>query len=179
MKRMLASFLTAALVAAGVGAVERPFQFSVLPDLALCPQTEDITGLALSIWGSNQEHALAVGLINGAFGQSGGLAVGFVNYAEKFQGGQAGLLNVASDAMAGGQVGFVNYAANTLAGFQFGLANYAGRLDGFQVGFVNMAPQMGAGLQVGFFNLIVENRQWFSGLPNQLAPAMVFVNWRF
>ena len=181
MKRFAASVLTATLIAAGARTETpaRPFQFSVVPDFAICDQTEDVTGLALNIWGSNQEHALAIGLINGSFGQSGGLAFGFVNYTANFNGGQAGLLNVATDAYNGGQVGFVNYAQNTLSGVQCGLLNYAGRLDGFQVGFVNMAPPMEAGLQVGFLNLIVENRQWFGGLPNELAPAMVFVNWKF
>ena len=49
MKRLIASTLTAVLFAAAASAVERPFQLSLLPNLAVCDQTEDITGLARAL----------------------------------------------------------------------------------------------------------------------------------
>jgi len=33
-------------------------------------------------------------------------------------------------------------------------------------------------LAIGLVNIIPEN-EWFSDLPKELAPAMIFVNWRF
>jgi hypothetical protein len=159
---------------------EMPFQLSLVPSGAICPQTEDVTGLALNLWGSNEQHAFAIGVINGTFGRSGGLCIGGFNYSTgTYQGGQIGLVNIATESYAGGQVALINYACDELTGFQGGLFNYAGRLDGFQFGLINMAPQMVAGLQIGIVNLIVENRQWFAGLPNELAPAMIIFNWKF
>jgi hypothetical protein len=56
--------------------------------------------------------------------------------------------------------------------------NCAGKLTGLQFGFVNYAETAKTGVQIGLVNLISDNR-WFSGLPNELAPGMIFVNWRF
>jgi hypothetical protein len=38
---------------------------------------------------------------------------------------------------------------------------------------------MEKGLQVGLFNVIRNNVYWFGGLPNEVAPMMVLVNWRY
>ena len=79
----------------------------------------------------------------------------------------------------GWQGGFVNYTDGTMKGFQSGTVNYAGRLTGLQLGFVNYAEDADAGVQIGLVNIIRQNTAWFSGLPEELAPAMIFVNWRF
>ena len=42
-----------------------------------------------------------------------------------------------------------------------------------------MAPQADHGLQIGLINLLPENQHWFTGgIANEIAPVMVFVNWR-
>jgi len=41
---------------------------------------------------------------------------------------------------------------------------------------VSLTPDMG--VQIGLVNLIPPN-EWFTGLPNELAPGMIVVNWRF
>jgi hypothetical protein len=58
-----------------------------------------------------------------------------------------------------------------------GMINYAGRLTGLQFGLVNYAATAETGVQIGLVNLIPSNA-WFTELPNQLAPGMIFVNWR-
>ena len=72
----------------------------------------------------------------------------------------------------------VNYTGGTMKGLQTAAVNYAGKLTGLQLGFVNYAETAESGVQVGFVNIIPQN-QWFSGLPDELAPGMVIVNWRF
>jgi hypothetical protein len=62
---------------------------------------------------------------------------------------------------------------------QTGFLNYAGRLRGLQLGLINLADAASSGLQIGLINVINQNTRWFSGLPDELAPAMVFVNWGF
>jgi hypothetical protein len=65
-----------------------------------------------------------------------------------------------------------------MTGFQCGVVNYAGRLTGLQLGVVNYAATAESGIQIGIVNIIPDNL-WFTGLPGELAPGMVFVNWRF
>jgi hypothetical protein len=65
-----------------------------------------------------------------------------------------------------------------MTGFQCGLVNYAGTLNGFQLALVNYADQVDAGVQIGLVNIMPEN-EWFSALPDELAPGMVLVNWHF
>lgn len=177
MKKLPIALACALACACAVTAADRPFQASLTPDWAICEQSDAITGLAINLWGCNEAHAIALGLINGSFGQSGGFSLGAFNYADRYHGVQGGLLNAASD-LDGCEVGFVNYVTDDCKGWQLGFGNYAGRLSGVQVGFVNMAAQTDTGLQVGFVNLIPQNRRWFGGLPNELAPVMVFLNWR-
>jgi hypothetical protein len=66
-----------------------------------------------------------------------------------------------------------------MKGLQTGAVNYAGTLTGLQLGFVNYAEGADAGVQVGVVNIIRQNTRWFTELPEELAPAMIFVNWRF
>ena len=180
MKKILACVIAAAGLVSAASAEDAAFQASLVPNTALRDSTDHITAVSLNIWGLNPQHALAIGLINGSYGQSGGLSIGGVNYAENYTGMQCGFLNVARSDFNGFQAGWVNYTADVCSGFQLAFLNYAGRLTGLQLGLLNMAAQADHGLQIGLVNLLPENRQWFSaGLANELAPVMVIANWRF
>jgi hypothetical protein len=65
-----------------------------------------------------------------------------------------------------------------MKGLQTGVVNYAGKLTGLQLGFVNFADAAETGVQIGVVNLLPRN-QWFAGLPDELAPGMVVINWCF
>ena len=178
-KRFFACIVVAAGLAANMRAEDASFQASLVPDYALRDQTDTITFASFSIWGMNPQHALAIGLINGSYGQSSGLSIGGINYSENYTGVQFGLLNSTYSDFTGWQAGCVNYTADVFSGFQLGFLNYAGRLTGLQLGLFNMAAQADHGLQIGLVNLLPENQHWFSaGLANEVAPVMVLVNWR-
>jgi len=163
-----------------------PVQLSLTPEIALHDRSETIEGAALSIWGENPQSAFALGLVNGSTGDSVGLSVGLLNYAENYTGLQWGLVNYTSGDFAGWQGGFflglvgsvVNYTGGTMKGFQCGVVNYARTLNGFQLSLVNYAETVTSGLQIGIVNIMPEN-EWFSRLPDELAPGMVLVNWHF
>jgi hypothetical protein len=61
---------------------------------------------------------------------------------------------------------------------QTGTVNLTGRLTGLQLGFINYAETVDTGLQIGLINIIPQNR-FLTELPEELSPAMLFVNWRF
>lgn len=184
MKTLLAVFV-GVLGLSSVRASE-PVQLSLTPEFALYDRSERIEGLSLSIWGENPQSALAIGFVNGATGDSTGLSVGLLNYAETYTGLQWGLVNYTTGDFTGWQGGFVlglvgsvvNYTGGTLTGFQCGIVNYAGILNGFQLSFINYAEKVEAGLQIGIVNIMPQN-EWFSKLPDELAPAMILVNWYF
>lgn len=163
-----------------------PIQLSLTPEIALYDRTETINGLTLSIWGENQQKALALGIVNGSYGQSAGLSVGVMNYAENYRGVQGGLFNFTENEFGGWQGGplfglllsVVNYTGGTMQGFQCGVVNYAGSLTGLQLGVVNCAEVADSGVQIGVVNIMPQN-EWFTGLPDELAPGMIIVNWRF
>jgi hypothetical protein len=58
------------------------------------------------------------------------------------------------------------------------VVNYGGNLTGLQLGLINYAATAKTGVQIGLVNLIPKN-EWFSELPDELAPGMVLINWRF
>ena len=184
MKKLLA-VLVGVMGVSSVMASE-PIQLSLTPDVALYGRSERIEGLALSIWGENPQSALAIGFVNGSTGQSVGLSVGLLNYADSYTGLQWGLVNYADQDFTGWQGGFclglvgsvVNYTGGTLTGFQCGVVNYAGDLNGLQLGIVNYAEKAKAGVQIGIVNIMPRN-EWFSKLPDELAPGMIIVNWCF
>jgi hypothetical protein len=162
MKRLLVAFI--GLVSVGEVMASEPIQLSLVPDVAIYKKTERIEGVALSIWGENPQSGLALGFVNGSTGDSSGLSWSYIiNYAENYKGVQW--------AMA-------NYTKGNLTGWQAGAVNYAGKLNGLQLGMVNYAATGDSGVQVGFLNIFPENK-WFSGLPDKLAPGMIFVNWSF
>lgn len=187
MKKFL-TCLTLALVSAGAMAAEtRPFNLSLTPDIAIYSRSTAIKGLTLSVWGENPQDSLALGIVNGAAGESAGLSIGILNCADKYKGLQWGLVNCTSQDISGWQGGFffgvvgsvLNYTGGAMTGVQTGVVNYAGRLNGLQLGVVNYADTAAAGAQIGFVNVISQNTRWFTMLPNELAPVMILVNWRF
>lgn len=172
--------LAAVLISAAAMAGTKPFNLSITPDFAVYDRSETIEGLTLSLWGENPQTSLALGVANGTTGNSAGLSWAFVlNYADNYKGIQWAPINYVKGDFLGWQGGFVNYTDGTMKGFQSGTVNYAGRLTGLQLGFVNYAEDADAGVQIGLVNIIRQNTAWFSGLPEELAPAMIFVNWRF
>jgi hypothetical protein len=179
MKNKLVLSCLAALLAA-TATQAAPVQLAVTPDLSLYGSTETINGLTLQIWGQNPQHALALGIANGSTGNSSGFSLALVlNYAENYKGVQWAPINRVQADMTGWQAGFINYTGGYLQGVQTGFLNYAGRLRGLQLGLINLADAASSGLQIGLINVINQNTRWFSGLPDELAPAMVFVNWGF
>jgi hypothetical protein len=185
MKKILV-LLSLALVAVGASAEPKAFQLSLTPGIAIHDRTEKIEGFTLGIWSENPQAAFALGIVNGSTGDSAGLSVGILNYADSYRGLQWGVVNYTKGDTLGWQGGFclgllgsvVNYTGGTMKGFQCGVVNYAGRLTGLQLGIVNYAAKAETGLQIGVLNLIPENH-WFTELPDELAPGMVLVNWRF
>ena len=174
------------MVMAATGVMAGKVQLSLTPDIAVYDRSETINGLTLSIWGENPQTALAIGLVNGSTGQSAGLSVGILNYADDYSGLQWGLVNYTKHDFAGWQGGFglgllvsvANYTGGTMSGFQCGVVNYAGSLTGLQLGLINYAKIADAGVQIGLINVMPQN-QFLTGLPDELAPGMILVNWRF
>ena len=179
MKKMLL-VLICCLFATGAYAETKPFQLSLVPDVALQSQTTYIKGVSLNIWGENQQTGFALGFVNGSTGDSVGFSWGFLgNYAENYKGLQLGLVNYTSAKMTGAQLGFVNYTADQMTGFQWGFVNGAEKLHGLQLGLVNYAATADGALQVGLVNIMKETKAWFTEFPEEVTPVMVLVNWRF
>jgi len=184
MKRLLLVLMGVASISCVMAS--QPIQLSLTPEIALFDRSERIEGLALSIWGENPQSAFALGFVNGSTGDSVGLSVGLANYAENYKGCQWSFFNYTEGDFTGWQggpffgllVSGVNYTEGSMTGFQCGLVNYAGKLNGLQVGLVNIANTAKSGVQIGLVNIMPEN-EWFSELPDQLAPGMVLVNWHF
>lgn len=176
MKTVMA-VIVGVITMSGVMASE-PVQLSLTPEIAIFDRNERIEGLALSIWGENPQSALAIGFVNGSTGTSSGLSLGLLNYADDYTGFQWSFVNYTTGGFLGWQLAFVNYTDGTMRGLQTGFVNYAGKLTGLQFGFVNFADSAETGLQIGLVNLMPEN-EWFSKLPDELAPGMVLVNWCF
>lgn len=186
MKKLLTT-LAAALVSTGALAGTEPFNLSLTPEIAVYDHTTTINGMTLSIWGENPQNSFALGLVNGTTGRSTGLSLGLMNYANHYQGCQWSLVNYTEQDFSGWQggpffgllVSVVNYTGGNMTGLQTGAVNYAGSLTGLQIGIVNYAEAADSGVQVGLVNIIHQNKHWFSGLPEELAPGMILVNWRF
>ena len=142
------------------------FQLSLTPDIAIHEDTTPINGVTLNIWGQNPQSALALGLINGSSQASSGVSLGLLaNYAEDYSGAHLAW--------------FANYASGRFSGLQCSAFNYAQTLNGVQLGWVNFAETVEKGLQVGLLNVIKNNVYWFGAMPEQVAPMMVLVNWRY
>lgn len=176
-KILLASMVTV-LISSAAMAATHPFNLSLTPEVAVYPRGDTIEGLCLSIWGENQQTALAIGIANGSVGNSAGLSAGWIlNYADAYRGIEWAMINYDKGDFLGWQAGFVDYTGNTMMGLQSGVVNYAGRTKGLEFGFVNYTENVEAGGQIGIINIIKSNKSWFGDLPNSLAPVMIFINW--
>lgn len=149
MKKILLVLL-GCLITTGAFAETKGFQMSLIPDVAIHSKTTHIKGVSINIWGENPQNAFALGIVNGSTGNSSGFSLGLiVNYADSYK------------------------------GFQIAPVNYVGRLQGLQLGLVNMAMTAEEGVQIGFINIMSETEKWFSNFPDEVAPGMVFINWRY
>ncbi len=153
------------------------FQASLTPDIAIHSRATEINGLALSIWGENPQHALALGFVNGSTGNSSGLSWGLVNYADSYTGVAWGFVNVSRTSFTGWQDGFVNFSQGEFLGLQMGGINVTEKMNGLQLGFVNYSENL-RGLQIGFIN-VAANNPWFTDFPDKLATGFPIVNWSF
>ncbi|MDY0212525.1 MAG: hypothetical protein RBR06_05930 [Desulfuromonadaceae bacterium] len=143
-----------------------PFQLSLTPDIAIHSSTTRIDGVTLNIWGENPQRALALGIINGSSGTSSGVSLGLVaNYSENYSGAKIAW--------------FANYCSGRMSGVELAGFNHANELHGVQLGIINYAENVDKGLQIGLINVIKNNVYWFGGMPEQLAPMMLLVNWRY
>lgn len=165
MKKLVLVILSC-FIATGAFAETKGFQLSLIPDVAIHSKATHIKGVSLSIWGENPQTALALGVVNGSTGDSSGISLGLLaNYAENYTGAQ--LAHIA------------NYSSMKHSGLQLAAFNYAEELHGLQLGLVNFAGTSDKGLQVGLINIMKQTNAWFINFPNEVAPAMIFVNWRF
>jgi len=163
------------------------FQASFVPEGAMYPREQRIEGMTLSIWGENPQSAFALGFVNGSTGQSSGLSLGLLNYAESYTGIHWAFANLTEKDFSGWQggpaLGFVgsavNYVGGEMQGFQSGVVNLAGRLGGVQFGLVNYTQYADRSLQIGLINVIAQNGYWFENWPDEVAPGMILVNWRY
>lgn len=163
MKKLLIVMLLCLVATSALAQDGKPFQVSLIPDIAIYPKDTYIKGIMLNVWGENPNTGFALGLVNGATGDSLGCSLGLFNYAQNY---------------TGVEWGWVNFASGNFVGWQNGIFNYAEKLTGLQLGTVNIAQSAQSGLQIGLVNIMMDN-EWFTGFPKQLAKGMVFVNWSF
>lgn len=148
------------------GALAEPFQMSLIPDIAIHSRATYIKGVSLNIWGENPQSGIALGIVNGSTGSSSGLSLGFLaNYTQSYEGAHLAFV--------------ANYASSKFSGLQMASFNYAESLHGVQLGFINYANACDKGVQVGLINVMKSTSGWFTNLPDEVAPAMIFLNWRF
>ena len=178
MKKAL-TLLLACLCSISAIADERPFQLSITPDLALHPTDTLIKGISLNIWGENQQRSINFGFINGSNGDSSGISVGLVTYNQTYTGVNFATVNYTANDFKGLQAGFVNFSGGETNGIQLGVANIAMNLSGLQIGILNYARTVEKGVQIGLVNIIHNNLEYFHNLPDQVAPIMTLINWRF
>ena len=138
------------------------FQASLTPEIALRPKTDRISGISLSIVGSNPQNGLELGFVNGSTDESSGFAWGLWNDTETFNGVSWAFVNTCSKKFSGWQSGLVNISKE-FHGLQTGLVNYTDSLRGVQLGVV----------------CIVNDNPWFTEFPDKLAKGFVFLNWSF
>ena len=134
MKKLVIAVLIC-LVASSAYAESKPFQLSLVPDVAIHSKDTHIKGVTLNIWGQNPQSAFALGFVNGSTGDSKGFSWGLVNYAESYTGVELGLVNYAVK-LKGLQLGAINYAKTAESGVQIGLINIISQNQWF-TGFPN------------------------------------------
>lgn len=167
MKKLMMITLTCLWSISG-HAESKPFQLSLTPEIAVQPRFMLIEGVALNVWGENEQRAIAIGLFNGSFGDSVGASLGLLNYAENYRGVHLGLINYTSGQFGGVQCGWF---------MGFSGINYAGSLTGVQLGIINYAETAENGIQIGLINIMNQTEGWFDNFPNEVAPGMILLNW--
>jgi hypothetical protein len=179
MKKIVLLACLVVIVASSQAMASKAIQLSLVPDIALQPRGTRIDGVSLNIWGENPQTSFALGIVNGFDGMSKGFSLGLLlNYSDSYTGVQWGLANYSEGSFFGWQAGALDYTAGMMQGIQTGLVNYAGQLRGVQIGLVNYAASTQTGVQIGLINIIPHNT-WFTRFPDEIAPAMVLLNWRF
>lgn len=170
--------IAASLTTLSARADVKSLQLSLTPDVALHSTTTEIDGFSLNFWGQNPQQSLALGLVNGSTGDSGGFSWGLlVNYSDNFHGLNWGFINVCNQSFEGWQCGLVNVTLDKFSGLQSGWINFSGQTEGLQLGIYNYADKLN-GLQVGLLNVDMDN-PWFSKFPNHLAKGFPLINWSF
>lgn len=178
MKKMIATVL-AVLVSSVVLGETKAFNASLTPDMAIHDRKTVIEGVTLSVWGENPQTSFALGIVNGSTGDSAGLDWSFaVNYADNYKGVMWAPVNYMKKDSLGWDAGFVNFTEGLMTGLATGTVNYAKQLKGVQFGLFNYVDKTDAGFQLGLINVVKSNQTWFSKFPHELAPAMIFVNWK-
>jgi len=178
MKKIVLLVCLMVLFATGQALASKAIQLSLTPDIALHPRGTRIDGVSLNIWGENPQTSFALGFINGFDDMSKGFGLGLFNYSDSYTGVQWGLVNYTKGSFFGWQLGVVDYTVDVVQGLQTGCVNYAGQLKGVQIGLVNYAATTQTAVQIGIVNIIPYNT-WFTRFPDEIAPAMVLLNWRF
>jgi len=178
MKKIVLLACLVVVFASGQAMASKAIQLSLTPDIALQPRGTHINGVSLNIWGQNPQTSFALGFVNGFDAMSKGFGLGLFNYSDSYTGVQWGAVNYTEGSFFGWQAGIVDYTVGTVQGIQTGFVNYAGQLRGVQIGLVNYAATTQTGVQIGLINIIPHNA-WFTRFPDQIAPAMVILNWRF
>ncbi len=154
MKKIILLTLLIACISGILYSDTESIQLSLFNPVQLHPESADIRGVRLNIYGKN--HSLT------------GIDLGFFNQLDNGNstGFQWGLLNMVSGSYSGFQLSEgLNYTAN-MEGVQFGPANYAENMLGLQVGLINYASSI-TGAQIGIIN-IIEN--------NGFLPAFIIFN---
>jgi hypothetical protein len=178
MKKIVVLACLGVLFTAGQAMASKAIQLSLTPDIALQPRGTHINGVSLNIWGANPQTSFALGLINGFDNMSKGFSLGLFNYSDSYTGVQWGAVNYTEGSFFGWQAGIVDYTVDQVQGLQTGFVNYAGQLKGVQIGLLNYAASTQTAVQIGIVNIIPYNT-WFTRFPDEIAPAMVLLNWRF
>jgi len=179
MKKVVLLACLVVIVASSQAMASKALQLSLTPDIALHGRGTRINGVSLNIWGENPQTSFALGIVNGFDDMSKGFSLGLLlNYSDSYTGFQLGCVNYTTGTFLGGQLGIFNYTVGTMQGVQLIGVNYAGRLRGVQIGLINYAAEVESGVQIGLINIIPYNT-WFTRFPDQIAPAMVLLNWRF
>ncbi len=157
----------------------KPFQASLVPEVAIYDPEVKIQGLSIGVWSENPQKALSLGFVSGSTAESYGFSWSFLmNYADTYKGVHWSAVNYTKQEFTGWQSGIVNYTQGRFQGLQSGWFNYAGNMKGLQLGLVNYAETAKAGVQLGLGNIIREN-SWFKDMPDSLSKGMAFINWRF
>jgi hypothetical protein len=80
MKKILLVITLCLLATSAVSEDSKPFQASLVPEVAIHSRDTRINGFTLNIWGENSQSGFALGFVNGSTGDSKGFSWGLVNW---------------------------------------------------------------------------------------------------